>query len=246
MTLARIAIAVSCALVCGCASMRQTTPRVLVVDPRLEFTTVDVAAIDPASLESARALASRRRPPVRDVAEYDLEIEFNGSVLSRTLVQITPLPGGLDLIRHPLPGPDSNDPPQMESSIGVAGAINVVFWRGVIGYARKKPRTAARILGVDGDPFGPGASSWTIRIDRQRAATSYRTCALAATVDAATLHPSFSGRAIRFRCTTDEIELVEWLWFVESLQRYFPGGASLPNEGEVIHRLADVRYRAAD
>lgn len=241
-----IAIASCCAIVCACTSMRTMTPRALVVDPRLEFTTADAAAIDPASLESARRFAARRRPPVRDVAEYDLEVELNGSVLSRTLVQITPLPDGLDLIRHPHPGPDSNDPPRMESSIGVAGAIGVVYWRGIVGYGFRKPRTAMRILDVEGEPFGLGAGSWTIRLDRLKGATTYKACTAIGTTDAATVHPSFAGRAVRYRCTTQEVGLVEWLWFVESLQRYFPGGASLPDEGEVVHRLIGVRYRSAN
>ena len=245
MTVARLAVATCCALLFGCASMRQTTPRVLAVDPRIEFTMADVAAVDPASLTSAKQLASRRRAPERDVAEYDLEVELNGAVLSRTLVQITPLPDGLELIRHPHPGPDSNDPPRVETSIGIAGAVNVVSWRGIVGYDRRKPRAAASILAVDGAPFGSAAASWTMRIDRLRGATTYKSCKAVGTTDAASVHPTFSGRAVRYRCTTDEIELVEWLWFVESLQRYFPGGASIPDEGDVVHRIIGVRYRTS-
>lgn len=245
MRFARIAVAIGIALVCGCSSLRQMTPRVLVVDPRLEFTMADVAAIDPVSLDSAKRVAARRRPPERDIAEYDLEVELNGSVLSRTLVQITPLPDGLELVRHPHPGPDSNDPPRMESSIGVAGAVNVVYWRGIVGYDRKKPKTAGRILAVEGEPFGFAAGAWTMRVDPLRGSTTYKACKALGTTDASAVYPSFTGRAVRYRCTTDEFGLVEERWFVESLQRYFPAGIVLPDEGEVVNRIIGVRLRPA-
>jgi|GEM_PF-6139453 len=252
--LARLALACGCALAAGCSYVQSflqpylapPVARAGYVDPRLEFTAADAAAIDPGSLASAKRLASRRHPPAREIAEYELEIALDGAVLSRTVVQITPLPDGLDLVRHPIPGESPGDPAEMEASVGIAGAISVVRWRGVLGVDRKKPRTAARIVGVEGEPFGVSAAAWTIGIDRQRGATSYKTCNAVGTADAASVHASFTGRAVRYRCATDEVGFVEWLWFVESLQRYFPGGASVPNEGEVLHRIVEVRYRTPE